>query len=437
MYLPEYVQNCIDTLQQRGFACYAVGGCVRDACLGLTPHDYDLCTDALPVDIRTAFSDSTLVLAGEKHGTVGVVTEQGIVEITTFRTEGDYTDSRHPGWVTFVKSIEDDLARRDFTVNAMAYSPTHGLIDPFGGQQDLQNRILRAVGDAPARFSEDALRILRGVRFSVRYRLTPDAATREAMLSSAGLLENIAPERIFEELCKLLPLVDANDLLSYSPILTQIIPELAATIGFDQHSKHHAYDVFSHTAQVCATIPPDLTLRWAALLHDTGKIPTFTLDKAGEGHFYGHAQVGAEMADAILRRLKAPTALREDVVFLIAHHMDSIEPDKKLLRRWLSRWGEARVAGLLTLQQADFCSKGVTGAFFPFAEIHNMIQVVLDERSCLRIGDLAIDGHDMLALGLSGPAIGNCLQQLLDQVIDEKIPNERAALLAAAERISL
>ena len=437
MYLPEYVQNCIDTLQQRGFACYAVGGCVRDACLGLTPHDYDLCTDALPVDIRTAFSDSTLVLAGEKHGTVGVVTEQGIVEITTFRTEGDYTDSRHPGWVTFVKSIEDDLARRDFTVNAMAYSPTHGLIDPFGGQQDLQNRILRAVGDAPARFSEDALRILRGVRFSVRYRLTPDAATREAMLSSAGLLENIAPERIFEELCKLLPLVDADDLRSYSPILSQIIPELAATVGFVQHSKHHAYDVFSHTAQVCAAIPPDLTLRWAALLHDIGKIPTFTLDKAGEGHFYGHAQVGAEMADAILRRLKAPTALREEVVFLIAQHMAPIEPDKRLLRRWVSRWGADRVQKLLALQKADFCSKGVQNSSFPFDQIDALLQEILEENSCLTIRDLAVNGHDLLALGLEGPAIGNCLQQLLDQVIDEKISNERAALLAAAKRISL
>ena len=437
MHLPEHVQNCIDTLQQRGFACYAVGGCVRDAYLGLTPHDYDLCTDALPDDIRTAFSDCTLVLAGEKHGTVGVVTEQGVVEITTFRTEGDYTDSRHPGWVTFVTSIEDDLARRDFTVNAMAYSPDCGLIDPFGGMQDLKNHVLRAVGDAQTRFNEDALRILRGVRFSVRYRLTPEAATREAMLSNAVLLNNIAVERIFEELCKLLPLVDANDLLSYSPILTQIIPELAATIGFAQHSKHHAYDVFSHTAQVCAATAPDLTLRWAALLHDIGKIPTFTLDDAGQGHFYGHAQVSAQMADDILHRLKAPTALREDVVFMITHHMDAIEPDKKLLRRYLSRWGLARVDRLLALQQADFCSKGVTGAFFPFEEIHAAVQAVLDENNCLRISDLAIDGHDMLALGLSGPAIGNCLQQLLDQVIDEKIPNERAALLAAAERISL
>ena len=435
MFLPEYVQKCIDALERRGFACYAVGGCVRDALLGLIPNDYDLCTDALPAEIRKIFGDGSLVLAGEKHGTIGVVTDNGVVEITTFRTEGDYTDSRHPGWVKFVKSIEGDLARRDFTVNAMAYSPARGLVDPFGGQQDLQQGILRAVGDATERFQEDALRILRGVRFSVRFQLAPEASTAKAMLSQANLLGNIAKERIFEELCKLLPLVTAEQLLLYGPILCQVIPELTPTVGFLQHSEHHAYDIFTHTAQVCAAAPTDLALRWAALLHDIGKVSTFTLDDSGHGHFYGHAKAGAEMADNILHRLKAPTALREEVVFLIAQHMAPIEPDKRLLRRWVSRWGADRVQKLLALQKADFCSKGVQNSSFPFDQIDALLQEILEENSCLTIRDLAVNGHDLLALGLEGPAIGDCLDKLLLQVLDEELINEKSVLLAEVRRM--
>ena len=192
MFLPEYVKNCIDRLENAGFAAYAVGGCVRDDLLGLVPHDYDLCTAAAPADIKAIFSDFPLILAGEKHGTVGVITDGGVIEITTFRTEGGYEDNRHPQWVEFVDHIEGDLARRDFTVNAMAYSPTRGFADPFGGREDLQNRLLRAVGDAETRFEEDALRILRGVRFAVRFHLTPEEKTLRAMLGKAALMENLA-----------------------------------------------------------------------------------------------------------------------------------------------------------------------------------------------------------------------------------------------------
>lgn len=434
MFLPEYVRQCMDTLESRGFACYAVGGCVRDALLGLTPHDYDLCTDALPAETRAIFADHTLVLSGEKHGTIGVVTDGGVVEITTFRTEGDYTDSRHPGWVKFVKTIEGDLSRRDFTVNAMAWSPTRGLADPFGGQQDLKDGVLRAVGDASTRFEEDALRILRGMRFSVRYQLTPENATIDAMFSHAPLLDNIARERIFDELCKLLTLVTANDLLRFAPILGQVLPELAATIDFQQNSRHHAYDVFSHTAYVTASTPADLPLRWAALLHDIGKPETFTLDENGEGHFYGHAEVSARMADEILLRLKAPNALREDVVFLIEKHMVVLEPDRKQLRRKLSKWGPDRLQKLIALQNADFNSKGVTEASYPFQKISAMLEELIAESGCLTLKDLNINGHDLMALGFTGSDIGNCLNDLLAQVLDEEIPNEKAALLTAAKR---
>lgn len=431
MFLPRYVKNCMEALESQGFSCYAVGGCVRDSLLGLTPHDYDLCTNARPEEIRAAFPHHDLVLAGEKHGTVGVITQEGVVEITTYRTEGDYTDSRHPGWVTFVDDITGDLARRDFTVNAMAWSPARGLADPFGGQQDLENKILRAVGDAPVRFQEDALRILRGVRFGVRFSLTPEKATLEAMFSHAHLLDNIARERVFDELCKLLPMVGADDILRYQPILTQVIPELKSAVGFAQHTPHHAYDVFTHTAHVVANIPRELPLRWAALLHDVGKVPTFTLDENGRGHFLGHAQVSARLADEILHRLKAPTQLREDVVFLIDHHMLVPTAERKLLRRYLSRYGTQRLSWLMALQKADCQSKGVPCDMSVFDEMEAEISAILAEKSCLTLKDLALNGRDLMSMGYVGPAIGKRLNQLLQLVVDEEIPNTRDALLAA------
>ena len=431
MYLPEYIQNCIDLLENAGFAAYAVGGCVRDACLGLTPHDYDLCTSALPSQTEELFRNYRLVLAGEKHGTVTVLTEGGQVEITTFRTEGGYRDNRHPDWVKFVADVEGDLARRDYTVNAMAYSPTRGFADPFGGREDLKGRILRAVGEPQQRFQEDSLRILRGVRFAARYGLTPEAKTMAAMVSQAYLMENLARERVFSELCKLIIVVKAEDLTRFAPILAAAIPELGPMIGFDQHSPHHAYDLFTHTAHVVEGVPGELTLRWAALLHDTGKVVTFTRDATGRGHFYGHAKESAVIADAVLRRLKAPTALREEAVTLIEKHMTRLQPDRKLLRRQVSRLGFPMVEALLALQKADMGSKG-TGEDDGqelFLKVRQLLEDLRREDACLRLKDLAVNGNDLMALGLRGKEIGLCLNALLEQVLEERLPNEKEALL--------
>ena len=435
MRLPEYVRSCLDRLEEAGFAAYAVGGCVRDSLLGLTPHDYDLCTAAKPETIRDLFSDHPLVLAGLKHGTVGVVTEQGVVEITTFRTEGDYRDHRHPAWVAFVEDIEQDLARRDFTVNAMAYSPKRGFADPFGGQADLEHRILRAVGDPRTRFREDALRILRGVRFAVKYRLQPEEATLSAMEALSPLMDTLAAERIFEELCKLLPLVTPEDLLRFTPILCRVIPELTPTVGFAQHTPHHVHDVYTHTAQVTGNVPRELTLRWAALLHDIGKPRTFQLDEAGQGHFYGHAQLSADMTNEILLRLKAPTQLRQDVCLLIRQHMTPLTPDKKLLRRRMSQYGPELLRQQLALQEADFGGKGVIDSDPDFSGIRQLMEELIREDACLKVTDLAINGRDLMALGFSGPAIGQCLNSLLQQVLDEQLPNEKEALLKAARQM--
>ena len=432
MILPEYVRACLDALENAGFAAYAVGGCVRDACLGLIPQDYDLCTAAPPEQTEAVFAGRKLVLAGKKHGTVGVVTDCGVVEITTFRTEGAYRDNRHPDWVAFVPAIEQDLARRDFTVNAMAYSPNRGFADPFGGREDLKKRLLRAVGDPARRFREDSLRILRGARFAAKYGLRVEKATWEAMVAQSPLMDNLARERVFEELCKLLPLLTVETMDLFAPILAAVIPELAPMIGFDQHSPHHAYDLYTHVAHVVAAVPKDLTLRWAALLHDIGKVPTFTRDATGRGHFYGHAPKGAEMAETVLHRLKAPAALRERVVLLIGKHMTRLEPDKKTLRRQLGRLGWETVEQLLWLQEADMGSKGTGNpeemSLFP--QIRGLLEEIRAENACLTLKDLAVNGYDLQALGLTGRAIGQCLNILLEKVLEEELPNEREALLA-------
>ena len=434
LFLPPWVLDCINALNLAGYSAWAVGGCVRDACLGRTPHDYDLCTAALPELTQQVFQDRKLVLAGVKHGTVGVVTEGGLVEITTFRSEGGYRDNRHPDWVRFVPTIGEDLSRRDFTINAMAYSPAEGFSDPFGGREDLKNGILRAVGNPCRRFEEDALRILRGVRFCVRFQLEVEEETKNAMIEKAGLISHLARERVFEELCRLLPLVTAEDLIAFAPILTAAIPKLGPMVGFDQRNPHHAYDLYTHTALVTQNVPADLTLRWAALLHDVGKPDTFTLDEGGQGHFYGHDREGAALADQILRELKSPTALREQGVTLVAQHMNLLPEDRKLLRRRISRLGWDLTEKLLYLQRADRCSNG-TGSrddLKVFQNVKQLMDALKEEDSCLKLRDLSINGNDLIALGYQGKAIGQCLNTLLFKVLDEQLPNDRQMLLKAA-----
>jgi len=436
MFLPDYVTACLNKLEAAGFAAYAVGGCVRDMYLGRQPHDYDLCTSALPEQTEAVFRDSRLVLAGKKHGTIAVVTGNDVVEITTFRTEGEYKDNRHPDWVAYVGNIEQDLARRDFTVNAMAWSPLRGFADPFGGREDLERGILRAVGDPYARFREDSLRILRGVRFAVRYGLHVAEETEKAMFSLTPLMENLARERVFAELCALLPAVRAEDLQRFAPVIFAVIPELAPAMGFDQCSPHHAYDLYTHISKVVENTPNDLTLRWAALLHDTGKITTFTTDETGRGHFYGHAGAGAEIADSVLRRLKAPTALREEVTLLIRQHMTKLEPDKRLLRRSLSKLGMDTLRKLLLLQEADMGSKG-TGEpqeMEQFPVLHSLLSEIEAEKACLSLKDLAVNGSDLMKLGFSGREIGLQLNALLEKVLEEELPNEKEILLQAVKK---
>ena len=435
MVLPDYILTCIDALEGAGFQAWAVGGCVRDTILGLTPHDYDLCTDALPEQTEALFSGYPLILNGKKHGTVSVILDHNVVEITTFRTEGDYKDNRHPDWVEFVPDIKEDLARRDFTVNAMAWSPKRGFADPFGGREDLKNHVLRAVGDPEQRFREDSLRILRGARFAVKYGLEPETATEAAMHQLAPLMDNLARERVWDELCKLIILADARDLQRFAPVITQVIPELAPQVCYDQNNHHHIHDLYTHTARVTETVPAKLHLRWAALLHDTGKPATRTVDEKGEAHYHGHAQVSTELAREVLLRLKAPTALREQAELLIEKHMVWFPLDKKVIRRWISRLGFETFRDLITLQRSDCIGTGTAAEreMRHFDQIEAFVREIEEENSCLTLKDLALNGHDLMAMGYQGKAIGEKLNWLLNKVLEEELPNEKAALTAALQ----
>lgn len=437
MVLPKEVRDCIRKLERAGFSAYAVGGCVRDAMLGRVPHDYDLCTSAKPEDICRVFANYQLIQNGEKHGTIGVVIGKTVYEITTYRTESGYADNRHPDSVTFEERIEDDLSRRDFTINAMAYHPDTGYLDPFGGENDLFSGVLRTVGDPEARFQEDSLRILRGIRFACRFGLQPEDATAKAMKKLSPLLDNLAAERVYSEMTQILCVMDNKTLSRFCPVILQVIPELTDSVGFQQHNPHHKYDVFTHAGMVLAALEPDPALRWAGLLHDVGKPQSYTQDEKGIGHFYGHAQAGTELADRVLRRLKAPTALREQVLFLIMHHMDDIHADKNQLRRKLSKHGGDNLKKLVQLQYADQVSKGKR---CPSAEplrdkLLSLIAQLEQEEGRLQIRNLAVDGNDLMAIGFApGPQLGACQRYLLEQVLDGTVPNEKAALLQKAEQ---
>lgn len=438
--VPSSVLELMEMLEARGFQAWVVGGCVRDSLLGRPPHDWDMCTDALPQDTARIFQNYPLIRAGEKHGTIAVIAAGQPVEITTFRTEGGYQDHRRPDWVRFETSIEADLSRRDFTVNAMAYCPRRGLADPYGGRKDLTEHILRAVGEPEARFREDGLRILRGVRFAARFALMPVRETLDAMAALAPTLADQARERVFAELCGFLPAARAVDFERFAPVLTAAIPDLAPTVGFQQHNPHHAFDVYTHIAHVVEAVPPTLALRWAALLHDVAKPACFSQDAAGIGHFLGHAHEGAKIARDILDGLRAPHALRDRVVTLIEYH--GITRDvgahagEKTLRRLLRRLGEETLRELLALDRADDGGKGTPAEPGAFDEFEAMLNRILAERPCLSLRDLAVSGRELLALGMTpGPDLGRVLQTLLEEVGDGALPNEAGPLLSRAREL--
>ena len=437
--LPEDVLWILGRLNDAGCRAYAVGGCVRDSLLGIAPHDWDICTSALPEQMRAVFAGEHVLDIGLKHGTLTVMRAGKPYEITTFRVDGAYTDHRHPDGVTFVTDVREDLARRDFTVNAMAYHPEEGLIDAFHGMEDLRLGVIRCVGEPMLRFEEDALRILRGLRFAATYGFTVESATLEAAFRLKKSLSLVAAERKRVELCKLLCGRAAEKMLRIgAPVIGEVIPELRGTFGFEQRNPHHRYDVWEHTLHAVAAAEPDEIIRLAMLLHDAGKPDTFSVDEAGVGHFYGHAKRSAELAEAAMSRLKFDRATETAVTELVLHHDLALEPSARMMRRRLMQLGEQTVRRLIAVQRADAVGTGLCDpaeADARAASLREALQAVLDQQACFQLRDLAVNGRDMTALGLRGAAIGRTLQSLLEAVVDERLPNEREALMKEAAMI--
>lgn len=441
MNLPVPVTALLNRLKEAGFSAYAVGGCVRDSLLGLQPHDWDICTSALPEQMQQVFQDFHTVETGLKHGTLTVIVNHEPYEVTTFRVDGDYTDHRHPDSVCFVDDLTQDLARRDFTVNAMAWSPDTGLADPFGGQQDLSAGLIRAVGNPEQRFDEDALRILRALRFAAVFGFEIESATSAALRKMAPDLSRVAGERIREELLKLLCGRAAGKILrEYPDVLSEIIPEIRPMIGYDQQNHHHSYDLWEHTVRGVEGVPPDPVLRLTMLLHDTGKPIVRTTDEKGEGHYFGHPKVSAEIAAKTAEVLHLDNAFRDRLCMLVLHHDTplrtqggEINTDRSFLLRRLNRFGEQNLRALFLIHCSDRIATGYSTSEREkarLAERTAALDALLAEQPCFTLKDLAVNGRDLTAAGLKGKAVGEALQFLLEAVMDGKVPNEKAALLA-------
>lgn len=433
--LPPEAAQVLAALRQKGFPAYAVGGCIRDSLLGRCPGDWDIATAALPQQVHAALAPILVADTGLRHGTVTALVGGRRLEITTFRVDGAYSDHRRPDCVAFTDSLREDLARRDFTMNAMAYAPEEGLIDPFGGEADLRRGEIRAVGQPDLRFQEDALRILRGLRFSAILGFPLEEKTALALERQRQLLALIAPERIRTELCLLLPGAAAETVLRrHREVFAVFLPELAPMFDFDQCNRHHIYDVWEHTLHAFAAAPRELTLRLTLLLHDCGKPQTFWRDEQGEGHFYGHAAASARLAWQALTRLHFERGLAERVERLIYFHDHDILPTEKAMLRWLRRMGEEDLRLLLQVKRAD--NRGQS-AEYDRTEQYDAAEAALDairaKGLCFSRGQLALRGGELLCMGLSGPAVGQALDWLVEQVIEGALPNEREALLCGLQ----
>ena len=422
--------DVLNRLERAGHRAILVGGCVRDSLLSIPPHDYDAATSALPHQIKEACAGLQCLDIGLKHGTVTVLSDGLHVEVTTFRKETTYSDHRHPDAVEFTHRLEEDLARRDFTINALAWDKT-GIVDLFGGRFDLERKVVRCVGDPDRRFEEDALRLLRGLRLAAQLDFTIESNTAASIRRHAGDLSHMAWERISAEFLRLICSPGAGRvLLDFPEVVGQILPELGPSMGFHQRNSHHIYDVYTHSVKALEAVPPVPALRLAALLHDVGKPATFSLDENGVGHFYGHPKPGAVLAHQALDRLRLDKATHSRVVELVERHHLPVEDTERWAGKWLSRLGPDLFFDLLALKRGDALACAHGPADLPQLDrAENLARELLERQPCLTLKDLAVNGRDAMAAGLSGPAIGRALNTLLAQVAEGLLPNERAVLL--------
>ncbi len=432
--IPVYVERVLDKLEANGFSAYIVGGSVRDMLLGKTPSDYDIATDALPEEIEGVFKDYKTIEVGKKFGTIVVVQEECNIEVTTFRQDGKYVDGRRPEEVFFSKDLKDDLSRRDFTINSLAYNKNTGIIDYFNGVEDLKNKIIKTVGDPEERFKEDYLRILRAVRFATQLGFTIEEKTFNACKLYSKYLSNISMERIQDEFFKII-LSDKPSkgirLLKDINALDVFLPELVDAVGFNQHNPHHDKEVFEHILCVVDKVEAILHLRLAALFHDIAKPHTLTIDEKGVGHFYGHDKLGAKMARTILKRLKASNEIIEKVTLLIDKHMTQhADYKEKGLKKLLAILGEDEIFTLLKLQKADRLCSNVNADISDLIDREKKIKEIIEKKEPYTIKHLAINGNDLINLGYNkGKIIGEILNYLLKRVMEKPELNEKEKLI--------
>ncbi|MBQ8029200.1 MAG: CCA tRNA nucleotidyltransferase [Clostridia bacterium] len=435
--LTSQAEKALELLENSGFEAFVVGGFVRDCVMQRHCNDVDITTNAFPEEIKECFSSFKTIDTGIKHGTVTVLIDEIPIEITTYRSDGVYSDNRHPESISFCKSLKEDVSRRDFTINALAYSRKAGIVDYFGGVKDIENKTIRAIGDPEKRFREDALRILRAIRFSSVLGFEIEEKTKCAIHQLKNLICNISVERIAVEMKRLLCGKNVkNVMLEYFDVFQLVCPELSGMKGFDQRNFHHKFDIWEHTAVVVENAPSVDYLRLTALFHDCGKVDTFSLDKNGVGHFYSHASVSAEKAETALRRLKFDNFTVSRVKTLVKIHDTPLEESETYLKKRLSKLGYNVLKELISVQRAD--TLGLADEFHSRKEhfdcLEEMIEKIILQGQCFSIKDLAVDGNDLIEIGFRGKAIGEALAFLLEAVIGEKVENQKESLINYLKR---
>ena len=431
--ITDEIKIIFDTLNNAGYECFMVGGCVRDFLLNKTPNDVDFTTNATPYEMKECFKDFNVIETGIKHGTLTVVINHTSYEITTYRIDGEYLDNRRPETVVFVKDIKNDLARRDFTINAIAYNPSVGFVDCFNGMQDLKYGIIRCVREPIERLNEDALRILRALRFSAVFGYEIEPATKKACFQLAHLLKSISAERIMVELFKTIVQPNAHKIIfDYIDIWGIVIPGLLKMKGFEQHNPHHVHDVLKHTCVALEGADKDLIVRLTVLFHDIGKPDSFTMDEKGNGHFYGHAIKSVDITRDILDRLRVDNYTKNQVLTLIKYHDLDLQPTQRYVRKLCYKLGDLEmVKKLILIQRADNYGQAPIHSerIEKFNQIDKIIEELEQQNLSFSLKDLALNGKDLINLGLSGKEIGSSLKYLLEAVLNYEVKNEKEELL--------
>ncbi len=438
--LPDKIERVISTLITNGFEAFIVGGCVRDFLMGITPHDYDVTTSATPLQVKKCFENEKIIETGLKHGTVTLVVDGENIEITTYRIDGEYQDNRRPESVAFSTSIEDDLKRRDFTVNSIAYNSTSGFVDLFSGREDIVNGVITCVGDADKRFGEDALRILRALRFASTLGFEISKETSDSIHRNKELILNVSAERIWIEFKKLICGKNAyNVLLEYSDVVGVFIPEMLKSVNFEQNTPYHCYDVYKHTLTAINNAPYDEIIRLSLFFHDIGKPYVYSEDENGIGHFYTHAKKSEEIAEAVLTRLKTDNFTKEKVCNFVKYHDRLIDETEKAVKRLLTRFSFEDMRTLLIIKRCDNLAQAPHVHVERCAHLDRLnaiVDKIERDCACLSLRTLNINVNDLKALGIKeGRMIGEILDFVLKSVINEDVPNDRECLLKFVEKI--